>query len=682
MTRLEKLNDTSRKDNVVTFEQLGVDRLFVDESHNYKNLFLYTKMRNVAGIAQTEAQKSSDMFAKCQYLDELTGGKGITFATGTPISNSMTELYTNMRYLQYGTLQKMGLGHFDSWAASFGETQTAIELAPEGTGYRAKTRFAKFFNLPELIALFKESADIQTPDMLKLPVPEAEYENVVLKPSEYQKEMVTSLADRAEAVRNRLVEPHQDNMLKITNDGRKLALDQRLINDMLPDEEHSKAKTCVDKAFEIWEDTKGEKSAQLIFCDLSTPKGDGTFNVYEDIRNKLMEKGVPAEEIAFIHQANTELRKAELFSKVRSGQVRFLLGSTAKMGAGTNVQDRLIALHHLDVPWRPSDIEQQEGRILRQGNRNPKVKIFRYVTEGTFDSYSWQLIENKQKFISQIMTSKSPVRSCDDVDETALSFAEIKALCAGDPRIKERMDLDVEVSRLKLMKADHQSKQYRLEDQLLKYFPEEIEKHKGFIKGFESDLEVLAAHPHPEDGFVGMEIRGDLLTDKENAGAALLDACKEVKTSDPVQIGSYRGYAISVEFSAWKQEYTLLLKGQMTHRATLGTDPRGNLTRIDNALAQMPQRLEAAKAQLDNLYQQQDAAKEEVGKPFLYEEELRSKNARLVELDTLLNIDGKGQAHAEAVVAKSTRTSVLDSLKRPVTLRSTDKKPKQHEEVR
>ena len=468
-TRLEKLNDDTRKDNVVTFEQLGVDRLFVDESHSYKNLFLYTKMRNVAGIAQTEAQKSSDMFAKCQYLDELTGGKGITFATGTPISNSMTELYTNMRYLQYGTLQKLGLGHFDSWAASFGETQTAIELAPEGTGYRAKTRFAKFFNLPELISLFKESADIQTPDMLKLPVPEAEYENVVLKPSDYQKDMVTSLADRAEAVRNRMVQPNEDNMLKITNDGRKLALDQRLINDMLPDNDCSKASSCVDKAYEIWDKTKEQKSAQLIFCDLSTPKNDGTFNVYEDIRNKLVTKGVPENEVAFIHEANTEVRKAELFAKVRSGQVRFLLGSTAKMGAGTNVQDKLIALHHMDVPWRPSDIEQQEGRILRQGNSNSKVNIFRYVTEGTFDSYSWQLIENKQKFIGQIMTSKSPVRSCEDIDESALSYAEVKALATGNPYIKEKMDLDIQVSKLKLLKANHTSQKYRLEDNIAYY---------------------------------------------------------------------------------------------------------------------------------------------------------------------------------------------------------------------
>ena len=477
-------------------------------------------------------------------------------------------------------------------------------------------------------------------------------------------------------------------MLNITTDGRKLGLDQRVINELLPDEEKTKVNFCVQNTFRLWQETKSEKLTQIIFCDTSTPKSksankeEKAFTVYEDIREKLVSMGIPKQEIAFIHEADTDAKKKVLFSKVRRGGVRVLMGSTKKMGEGMNVQDRLIANHDLDCSWRPGDLQQRKGRIERQGNQNKTVHIYRYVTNGTFDAYLWQTVEIKQKFISQIMTSKSPVRSCEDVDQTALSYAEIKALCAGDPRIKERMDLDVEVSRLKLMKADHQSKQYRLEDQLLKYFPEEIEKHKGFIKGFESDLDVLAAHPHPEDGFAGMEIRGDLLTDKENAGAALLDACKEVKTSDPVQIGSYRGYAISVEFSAWKQEHTLLLKGQMTHRATLGTDPRGNLTRIDNALAQMPQRLEAAKAQLDNLYQQQAAAKEEVGKPFLYEEELRSKNARLVELDTLLNIDGKGQAHAEAVVAKSTRTSVLDSLKRSVTPRSTDKKPKQHEEVR
>lgn len=708
--RLEKLQAEGRKDDVVTFEQLGVDRLFVDEAHNYKNLFLYTKMRNVAGLSTSDAQKSSDMFAKCRYMDEITGNRGVIFATGTPVSNSMTELYTMQRYLQYERLQELNMTHFDCWASRFGETVTALELAPEGTGYRARTRFSKFFNLPELMNLFKEVADIKTADQLNLPTPEVEYHNIVAQPTEHQQEMVKALSERASKVHSGSVDPSQDNMLKITSDGRKLGLDQRIVNQMLPDEPGTKVNQCVDNIMQIWRDGEADKLTQLVFCDISTPQAkapaskaaktldnpllhalegavplpvqEPAFTVYDDIRQKLIAQGMPADQIAFIHEANTEVRKKELFSKVRTGQVRVLMGSTAKMGAGTNVQDRLVALHDLDCPWRPGDLAQRKGRIERQGNQNPLVHVYRYVTEGTFDAYLWQTVENKQKFISQIMTSKSPVRSCDDVDETALSFAEIKALCAGDPRIKERMDLDVEVSRLKLMKADHQSKQYRLEDQLLKYFPEEIEKHKGFIKGFESDLEVLAVHPHPEDGFAGMEIRGDLLTDKENAGAALLDACKEVKTSDPVQIGSYRGYAMSVEFSAWKQEYTLLLKGQMTHRATLGTDPRGNLTRIDNALAQMPQRLEAAKAQLDNLYQQQAAAKEEVGKPFLYEEELRRKNARLLELDTLLNIDGKGQAHAEAVVAKSTRPSVLDHLKRPVPPRSTDKKPKQHEEVR
>ena len=708
--RLEKLQAEGRKDDVVTFEQLGVDRLFVDEAHNYKNLFLYTKMRNVAGLSTSDAQKSSDMFAKCRYMDEITGNRGVIFATGTPVSNSMTELYTMQRYLQYERLQELNMTHFDCWASRFGETVTALELAPEGTGYRARTRFSKFFNLPELMNLFKEVADIKTADQLNLPTPEVEYHNIVAQPTEHQQEMVKALSERASLVHSGTVDPSQDNMLKITSDGRKLGLDQRIVNQMLPDEPGTKVNQCVDNIMQIWRDGKADKLTQLVFCDISTPQAkapaskaaktldnpllhaledavplpeqEPTFTVYDDIRQKLIAQGMPADQIAFIHEANTEVRKKELFSKVRTGQVRVLLGSTAKMGAGTNVQDRLVALHDLDCPWRPGDLAQRKGRIERQGNQNPLVHVYRYVTEGTFDAYLWQTVENKQKFISQIMTSKSPVRSCDDVDETALSFAEIKALCAGDPRIKERMDLDVEVSRLKLMKADHQSKQYRLEDQLLKYFPEEIEKHKGFIKGFESDLEVLVAHPHPEDGFAGMEIRGDLLTDKENAGAALLDACKEVKTSDPVQIGNYRGYAMSVEFSAWKQEYTLLLKGQMTHRATLGTDPRGNLTRIDNALAQMPQRLESAKAQLDNLCQQQAAAKEEVGKPFLYEEELRCKNARLVELDTLLNIDGKGQAHTESVVAKSTRPSVLDNLKRPVQPRSTDKKPKQHEEVR
>ena len=707
--RLEKLQAESRKDDVVTFEQLGVDRLFVDEAHNYKNLFLYTKMRNVAGLSTSDAQKSSDMFAKCRYMDEITGNRGVIFATGTPVSNSMTELYTMQRYLQYDRLQELSMTHFDCWASRFGETTTALELAPEGTGYRARTRFSKFFNLPELMNLFREVADIKTADQLNLPTPEVEYHNIVAQPTEQQQEMVKALSERASLVHSGTVDPSQDNMLKITSDGRKLGLDQRIINQALPDEPGTKVNQCVANIMQIWRDGEADKLTQLVFCDISTPQAapskkaakaldnptlhaleqavpldepEPVFTIYEDIRQKLIAQGMPADQIAFIHEANTEVRKKELFAKVRTGQVRVLLGSTAKMGAGTNVQDRLVALHDLDCPWRPGDLAQRKGRIERQGNQNPLVHVYRYVTEGTFDAYLWQTVENKQKFISQIMTSKSPVRSCDDVDETALSFAEIKALCAGDPRIKERMDLDVEVSKLKLMKADHQSKQYRLEDQLLKYFPEEIEKHKGFIQGFEADLETLAAHPHPEDGFAGMEIRGDVLTDKENAGAALLDACKEVKNSEPVQIGSYRGFAMTVMFDAWRQEYTLLLKGQMTHRTSLGSDPRGNLTRIDNALAQMPQRLEATKAQLDNLYQQQAAAKEEVGKPFPYEDDLRVKSARLVELDTLLNLDGKGRSQPEAVIAKSARPSVLDSLKRPVPPRCPEKKPKQHEEVR
>ena len=705
--RLEKLQAEGRKDDVVTFEQLGVDRLFVDEAHNYKNLFLYTKMRNVAGLSTSDAQKSSDMFAKCRYMDEITGNRGVIFATGTPVSNSMTELYTMQRYLQYERLQELNMTHFDCWASRFGETVTALELAPEGTGYRARTRFSKFFNLPELMNLFKEVADIKTADQLHLPTPEVEYHNIVAQPTEHQQEMVKALSERASLVHSGTVDPSQDNMLKITSDGRKLGLDQRIINQALPDEPGTKVNQCVANIMQIWQDGEADKLTQLVFCDISTPQAapskkaakqldnpllhaleeavpleepEPVFTVYEDIRQKLIAQGMPADQIVFIHEANTEVRKKELFSKVRTGQVRVLLGSTAKMGAGTNVQDRLVALHDLDCPWRPGDLAQRKGRIERQGNQNPLVHVYRYVTEGTFDAYLWQTVENKQKFISQIMTSKSPVRSCDDVDETALSFAEIKALCAGDPRIKERMDLDVEVAKLKLMKADHQSKQYRLEDQLLKYFPQEIETNKGYIQGFEADLETLAAHPHPENSFAGMEIRGDVLTDKENAGAALLDACKEVKTSDPVQIGSYRGFAMSVEFQAWKQEYTLLLKGQMTHRATLGTDPRGNLTRIDNALAQMPQRLEAVKNQMENLYQQQAAAKEEVGKPFPFEDDLRVKSARLVELDTLLNIDGKGCSAPETVVAKSARPSVLDSLKRPVPPRRPEKKPKQHEQ--
>ena len=707
--RLEKLQAEGRKDNVVTFEQLGVDRLFVDEAHSFKNLFLYTKMRNVAGLSTSDAQKSSDMFAKCRYMDEITGNRGVIFATGTPVSNSMTELYTMQRYLQYERLQELNMTHFDCWASRFGETVTALELAPEGTGYRARTRFSKFFNLPELMNLFREVADIKTADQLHLPTPEVEYHNIVAQPTAHQKEMVQALSERASKVHSGTIDPSEDNMLKITGDGRKLGLDQRIINQLLPDEPGTKVNQCVNNIVQIWRDGEADKLTQLVFCDISTPQAapsqkvakaldnptlhaleeaiplpdaEPAFTIYEDIRQKLIAQGMPADQIAFIHEAKTEVQKKELFSKVRTGQVRVLLGSTAKMGAGTNVQDRLVALHDLDCPWRPGDLAQRKGRIERQGNQNPLVHVYRYVTEGTFDAYLWQTVENKQKFISQIMTSKSPVRSCDDVDETALSFAEIKALCAGDPRIKERMDLDVEVARLKLMKADHQSKQYHLEDQLLKYFPQEIETNKGYIKGFEADLETLAAHPPPQDGFAGMEIRGDILTDKENAGAALLDACKEVKGSDPVQIGSYRGFSMSVEFVAWKQEYTLLLRGQMTHRATLGADPRGNLTRIDNALAQMAQRLEAVQNQLSNLCQQQAAAKEEVGKPFPYENELKSKSARLVELDTLLNIDSKGRSAPETVIAKSARPSVLDSLKRPLPPRSPEKKSKQYEEVR
>ena len=705
--RLEKLQAEGRKDDVVTFEQLGVDRLFVDEAHNYKNLFLYTKMRNVAGLSTTDAQKSSDMFAKCRYMDEITGSRGVIFATGTPVSNSMTELYTMQRYLQYDRLQELGMTHFDCWASRFGETVTALELAPEGTGYRARTRFSKFFNLPELMNLFKEIADIKTADQLHLPTPQVEYHNIVAQPTDIQKEMVKALSERASEVHRGSVDPSVDNMLKITSDGRKLGLDQRIINQMLPDEPGTKVNQCVDNIMQIWRDGEADKLTQMVFCDISTPQAkpakkvakaldnptlhaledavplpepEPAFTVYEDIRQKLIAKGVPAEQIAFIHEGNTEVRKKELFSKVRTGQVRVLLGSTQKMGAGTNVQDRLVALHDLDCPWRPGDLAQRKGRIERQGNQNETVHVYRYVTEGTFDAYLWQTVENKQKFISQIMTSKSPVRSCDDVDETALSFAEIKALCAGDPRIKERMDLDVDVSRLKLLKADHQSKQYRLEDQLLKTFPEEIEKNKGFIAGLETDMKTLAEHPHPEDGFAGMEVRGDTLTDKENAGAALLDACKEVKGSDPVPVGSYRGFAMSVSFDAFRQEYMLLLKSQMTHRATLGTDPRGNLTRIDNALSQMPQRLEAVKNQLDNLYQQQAAAKAEVGKPFPQEQELRDKSARLAELDVLLNMDGRGRPAPEAVLAKSGRPSVLEGLKRPVPPRCPEKKPKHHEQ--
>ena len=693
--RLKKLQASDRKDDVIYFEQLGVDRMFVDESDNYKNLFLYTKMRNVAGLSTTDAQKSSDMFSKCRYMDELTGGRGVVFATGTPVSNSMTELYTIQRYLQHDRLQEMGMGHFDCWASRFGETTTALELAPEGTGYRARTRFAKFFNLPELMNLFKEVADIKTADQLHLPTPEVAYHTIATKPTEIQQDMVKALSERASKVHSGAVSPDVDNMLKITSDGRKLGLDQRIINPMLPDEETTKVNQCVANILQYWRDGEEEKLTQLVFCDISTPKttpsqraakaSPGTldspeihalesaisleesaetpFTVYEDVRQKLIDAGMPPEQIAFIHDANTEVKKRELFAKVRSGQVRVLMGSTAKMGAGTNVQDRLVALHDLDCPWRPRDLTQRKGRIERQGNQNKLVHVCRYVTEGTFDAYLWQTVENKQKFISQIMTSKSPVRSCEDVDATALSFAEIKALCAGDPRIKERMDLDIEVSKLKIMKADHNSKQFRLEDSLLKYFPEKIEEHKGFVRGLEADMQTLAAHPLPAEGFVGMEIRGDRLTDKENAGAALLDTCKEVKGKDPVQIGSYRGFTMSVAFDSMWKTYTLTLKGRMTHRVELGSDARGNLVRIENALDKMPERLRSVQEQLENLYNQQAAAKAEVGKPFPQEQELAAKTARLIELDMELNLDGKGQPQPEQAIAKSARPSVLDRLK-------------------
>ena len=638
--RLDKLINGDRKDDVITFEQLGVDRLYVDESHAFKNLFLYTKMRNVAGLSTSEAQKSSDMFMKCRYMDEITGGKGVVFATGTPVSNSMTELYTVMRYLQYGTLQQKGLTHFDCWASTFGETTTAIELAPEGTGYRARTRFAKFFNLPELMSMFKEVADIKTSDQLDLPVPEADFETVVVQPSEIQKEMVASLSERAAKVHSGSVDPSVDNMLKITSDGRKIGLDQRLMNPLLPDDPGSKLNACVNNVFRIWEEGNDRKLTQLVFCDLSTPKNDGSFNVYDDIKAKLVNRGIPESGIAFIHDADTEAKKKELFAKVRTGQVHVLLGSTQKMGAGTNVQDRLIAVHHLDVGWRPADMTQRNGRIIRQGNQNPEVKVFQYVTEGTFDAYLYQTLDNKQKFISQIMTSKSPVRSCDDVDEQALSYAEIKALCAGNPLIREKMDLDVEVARLKVLKADHQSQQYRLEDKLLKVFPADIERNKGYIAGFQKDLETLAAHPLPKEDFVGMEVKGRRFTDKEQAGEAILAACKEYKGGDAaIPIGSYRGFAMELTYDSFRKDFEIILKGSMSHRSTLGTDARGNITRLDNCLAAMPDRLQKVQDTLDNLYKQQAAAKEEVGKPFPQEAELREKSARLAELDAALNMD-------------------------------------------
>jgi len=641
--RMKKLNDQTRKDDVVTFEQLGVDRLFVDESHSFKNLFLYTKMRNVAGISQTDAQKSSDMFMKCRYMDELTGGRGITFATGTPVSNSMTELYTIMRYLQYDTLMRMGMGHFDSWAATFGETVTAIELSPEGTGYRAKTRFARFFNLPELISIFKEAADIQTSDMLNLPVPEAEFINEVLKPSEEQQEMVSAFSERAERVRGGLVNPTEDNMLKITNDGRKCALDQRLLNELLPDAEKSKVNTCVENAFQVWEEGKADRTTQLIFCDLSTPKGDGTFNVYDDVRNKLTEKGIPKEEIAFIHEYNTEAKKAELFAKVRTGQVRILMGSTPKLGAGTNVQDRLIALHHLDCPWKPSDLEQQEGRILRQGNQNDKVKIFRYVTENTFDAYMWQILENKQKFISQIMTSKSPVRACEDVDDTALSYAEIKALATGNPYIKEKMDLDVQVSKLKLLKANHTSQIYRLESDIAKNFPVQISALKERIAGMQIDSQAVKSVDLQDNDTFAMTVGNVLYEDKKEAGEALIAACAGLKAvSTGGKVGEYHGFTLSASYNMFSNAFELTVKGKCSYKLEIGKDPVGNMQRIHNTLSSIDRKLTESEQKLETVQQQLATAQEEVKKPFPKEAELNEKMERLSELNALLNMDEKG----------------------------------------
>ena len=664
-TKLEKLRSDERKDDVITFEQLGVDRLFVDESHFYKNLFLTTKMRNVAGLSTSEAQKSSDMFGKCRYLDEITGGRGVVFATGTPVSNSMTELYTVMRYLQYSTLQQKKLTHFDCWASTFGETTTAIELAPEGTGYRARTRFAKFFNLPELMSMFKEVADIKTSDQLHLPVPEAKFETVVAKPSEIQKEMVQELSKRAAEIHSGAVDASVDNMLCVTNDGRKIGLDVRLMNPMLPDDPNSKLNVCVQNVLKIWEEGKDQKLTQLLFCDLSTPKNDGNFNVYDDIRKKLVAAGVPENEIEFIHNADTEAKKAALFSKVRSGDVRVLLGSTAKMGAGTNVQSRLVAVHHLDVGWKPSDMTQRNGRIIRQGNMNKEVKVFNYVTEGTFDSYLFQTLENKQRFISQIMTSKSPVRSCDDVDEQALSYAEIKALCAGNPLIKEKMDLDVQVAKLKVLKADHQSQKFRLQDKLLTKFPADIRETNAYIAGVKADAQLAAAHPQVQEGFCGMTIKGVTYDEKKTAGERLVLACSELPNAEEKVIGSYRGFELSLRFDTYRSEYQAILKGQRRYPVPLGTDPLGNIIRLDNSLNNFPERINSAENELATLHQQQAAAQIEVEKPFPEEEELTEKSARLAELNAQLDVDEKShepEQDEEEQENVSRRPSVLAAL--------------------
>ena len=661
--KLKKLQSTDRKDDVVTFEQLGVDRLFVDESQNYKNLYLYTKMRNVAGLSTSEAQKSSDMFGKCRYLDEVTGGRGVIFATGTPISNSMTEMYTLMRYLQYSTLQQKQLTHFDAWASTFGETTTAIELAPEGTGYRARTRFAKFFNLPELMNMFKEAADIKTSDQLHLPVPEAKFETVVVKPSEIQQDMVKSLSERAAEVHSGAVDPSVDNMLKITSDGRKIGLDQRLMNPLTPDDPYSKMNACVDNVLRIWNETKEDNLTQLIFCDMSTPKGDGSFNVYDDIRTKLLAAGVPESEVEFIHNADTEGKKADLFSKVRSGKVRVLLGSTAKMGAGTNVQTLLVAVHHLDVGWRPSDMTQRNGRIIRQGNKNKQVYVYNYVTEGTFDAYLWQTLENKQKFISQIMTSKSPMRSCDDVDEQALSYAEVKALCAGDPRIREKMDLDVQVAKLKVLRSDYQNQKYRLEDKLLKHYPEEIQKAKNRIAALKNDAQIADAHPQDKENFCGMTIKGMVFDEKKAAGERLMLACKEMPNADMMLLGTYRGFELNIRFDSFKNEHQIVLRGELSYPVPLGDDPRGNIVRLDNAIGNFADRIADAEAALDSLEQQKQAAEVEIAKPFAQEEELQTKSARLAELDALLNMEHQSsRTEPEAEEKPDARPSVLAAL--------------------
>ena len=640
-TRLAKLNDTSRKDDVVTFEELGVDRIFVDEAHYYKNLFLYTKMRNVGGIAQTEAQKSSDLFMKCRYLDELTGGKGVIFATGTPISNSMVELYTMQRYLQYGELEKRHLQQFDAWASTFGETVTAIELSPEGTGYRAKTRFAKFFNLPELMALFKEVADIQTSEMLNLPVPKANYHNVVIEPSEIQKELVKDLSERAEKIRNRMVDSSVDNMLKITNDGRKLALDQRLTNDMLEDFEHSKVATCADNIYSIWDKTSEDKSAQLVFCDLSTPHNDGKFNVYDDLKTKLIDRGIPEEEIAFIHDANTDARKQELFNKVRRGQVRVLIGSTQKMGAGTNCQDRLIALHDLDCPWRPSDLIQRSGRIIRQGNKNPEVDIYRYVTEGTFDAYLYQLVENKQRFISQIMTSKTPVRFAEDIDETALSYAEIKALAAGNPDIIEKTELDTQVAKLKLLKQNYLSEKYELEDKVIKYYPNEIKRLENRIEDMKEDIEVFNNNNTPDNSFEKMNIKGTNFTERKEAGEKIIEICKSMTNPEPLEIGEYKGFKIILSFDTMDRKFYASMKNNLSYKTELGSDPSGNITRIDNVLNGIETRLSGVENNLEDTKKNYESAKKEIEKPFPQEEELKTKSKRLDELNIKLNLNNK-----------------------------------------